>query len=150
MLLCLIIQYSIAGTGNPTSITLLVSLNNRSLKDKLPGMEGIYMTAPNLLNDKQHLIQDSGEYEIWYDEGGIWKIENKVLGKGVYTNELGLPHEITGWKYSKGNLEVKGLDISIEEDCLPDSDYCKGSLTCGDEGICYYQHLIQKKCCMKA
>ena len=67
---CLIIQYSIAGTGNPTSITLLVSLNNRSLKDKLPGMEGIYMTEPNLLNGKQHLIQESGEYEIWH-EGGI-------------------------------------------------------------------------------
>ena len=111
-------------------------------------MEGIYIAAPELLNHKQHLKQDSGEYEILH-EGGKWKIENKILGKGVYTDEFGLPHEITGWKYSEGNLDVKGLDISVEEDCLPDSDYCKGTLTCGDEGICYYQHLIQKKCCMK-
>ena len=44
--------------------------------------------------------------------------------------------------------DVKGLDISVEEDCLPDSDFCQGSLTCGDKGICYYPHLIRNKCCM--
>ena len=112
-------------------------------------MEGTYIAAPNLLNGRQYLKQDSGEYEIFWTTDHIWKIENKILGKGVYIGGPGLPHEITGWKFSDGNLDAKGLVISVEEDCLPDSDYCQGNLICEDEGICYYPHLIRKKCCMK-
>ena len=41
---------------------LLISFKNDSLRDKLPGMEGIYITEPKLHNGKQHLKQDSGEY----------------------------------------------------------------------------------------
>ena len=133
-------------------------------------MEGIYISESKLFNGKQHLKQDSGDYEIIF-EGGKWKIENKKLEKGVISKKynLSLPHEITDWnyfelngpsearKFSAGNItrqnsidsDVKGLDISVEEDCLPDSDFCQGSLTCGDKGICYYPHLIQKKCCMQ-
>ena len=112
-------------------------------------MEGIYVTEPKLHNGKQHLKQDSGEYEIVYEEEN-YKIENKKLGTGVYANGFSYkPHEITDWEYSDRNLKVKGLEISVEEDCIPDSDYCQGNLVCGDKGICYYPHLIQKKCCMQ-
>ena len=128
---------------------LLISFKNDSLRDKLPGMEGIYITEPKLHNGKQHLKQDSGEYEIVYEEEN-YKIENKKLGTGVYANGFSYkPHEITDWEYSDRNLKVKGLEISVEEDCIPDSDYCQGNLVCGDKGICYYPHLIQKKCCMQ-
>ena len=128
---------------------LLISFKNDSLRDKLPGMEGIYVTEPKLHNGKQHLKQDSGEYEIVYEEEN-YKIENKKLGTGVYANGFSYkPHEITDWEYSDRNLKVKGLEISVEEDCIPDSDYCQGNLVCGDKGICYYPHLIQKKCCMQ-
>ena len=128
---------------------LLISFKNDSLRDKLPGMEGIYITEPKLHNGKQHLKQDSGEYEIVYEEEN-YKIENKKLGTGVYANGFSYkPHEITDWEYSDRNLKVKGLEISVEEDCIPDSDYCQGNLICGEKGICYYPHLIQKKCCMQ-
>ena len=128
---------------------LLISFKNDSLRDKLPGMEGIYVTEPKLHNGKQHLKQDSGEYEIVYEEEN-YKIENKKLGKVVYANGFSYkPHEITDWEYSDRNLKVKGLEISVEEDCIPDSDYCQGNLVCGEKGICYYPHLIQKKCCMQ-
>ena len=128
---------------------LLISFKNDSLRDKLPGMEGIYVTEPKLHNGKQHLKQDSGEYEIVYEEEN-YKIENKKLGTGVYANGFSYkPHEITDWEYSDRNLKVKGLEISVEEDCIPDSDYCQGNLICGEKGICYYPHLIQKKCCMQ-
>ena len=134
---------------------LLISFKNDSLRDKLPGMEGIYVTEPKLHNGKQHLKQDSGEYEIVYEEEN-YKIENKKLGK--VANAIGFsyrPHEITDWEYREEYLEgiswmrAKGLEISVEEDCIPDSDYCQGNLVCGDKGICYYPHLIQKKCCMQ-
>ena len=133
-------------------------------------MEGIYISESKLFNGKQHLKQDSGDYEIIF-EGGKWKIENKKLEKGVISHKVNwsLPHEITDWnyfelngpsearKFQAGNItrqnsidsDVKGLDISVEEDCLPDSDFCQGILTCGDKGICYYPHLIRKECCMK-
>ena len=147
-------------------------------------MEGIYISESKLFNGKQHLKQDSGDYEIIF-EGGKWKIENKKLEKGVISHKVNwsLPHEITDWNYledgknpglpeaqyikaqarpkpeksspgtslevSSIHSDVKGLDISVEEDCLPDSDFCQGILTCGDKGICYYPHLIRKECCMK-
>ena len=134
---------------------LLISFKNDSLRDKLPGMEGIYVTEPKLHNGKQHLKQDSGEYEIVYEEEN-YKIENKKLDK--VAKAIGFsyrPHEITDWEYREEYLEgiswmrAKGLEISVEEDCIPDSDYCQGNLICGEKGICYYPHLIQKKCCMQ-
>ena len=134
---------------------LLISFKNDSLRDKLPGMEGIYVTEPKLHNGKQHLKQDSGEYEIVYEEEN-YKIENKKLDK--VAKAIGFsyrPHEITDWEYREEYLEgiswmrAKGLEISVEEDCIPDSDYCQGNLVCGEKGICYYPHLIQKKCCMQ-
>ena len=118
-------------------------------------MEGIYVTEPKLHNGKQHLKQDSGEYEIVYEEEN-YKIENKKLDK--VAKAIGFsyrPHEITDWEYREEYLEgiswmrAKGLEISVEEDCIPDSDYCQGNLVCGEKGICYYPHLIQKKCCMQ-
>ena len=36
-----------------------------------------------------------------------------------------------------------------DPDCLPNSDYCQGNLICVDKGLCYYPHLISKKCCMR-
>ena len=128
---------------------------------KFPGMLGSYLLESEFLHGYQHWKQEDGEYHISYEGSSssnkLWKIENSGIEKSVsvYADAVGLPIGYLEWTYHDGEVEVDLEDfyISIDEDCVPDSDYCKGNLICTspfhDVGTCYYPHLIRKKCCMK-
>ena len=125
--------------------------------EKFPGMLGSYLLESEFLHGYQHWKQEDGEYHISYDPSNkLWKIENSKIENNVsvYTDNVGF-WEFGNWKYQDGEVEVdlEAFHITIDEDCVPDSDYCKGNLICTspfhDVGTCYYPHLIRKKCCMK-
>ena len=129
------------------------------MPEKFQGMLGSYLLESEFLNGYQHWKQEDGEYHISYDRSNkLWKIENSGVEKNVsvYTDNVGFwEFGVGNWTYQDGEVEVDlgSLYIGIDEDCVPDSDYCKGNLICTspfhDVGTCYYPHLIRKKCCMK-
>ena len=132
--------------------------------------EGTYnMSEQGLVNGKRYYKQVAGESFNKSNPNNIWFVEN--FGGNEYLNWIigrNIPKGIGGimslpkfrigsggdWPNSGQEpppLVPQDVDKWFwwDPDCLPNSDYCQGNLICVDKGLCYYPHLISKKCCMQ-
>ena len=80
------------------------------------GFAGIYVLAPNLVNDNPHWLQDSGLKAIWtLKDSKIWAIglQNDLGSSRVWivsTDQVAGPQEATNWKYYDGKKWVSTSD----------------------------------------
>ena len=86
---------------------LIVTLNNEA-KDAQGSRAGLYILAPNMVNEKKHWLQQGGIGAMWYCKNGFLAIglqsninEVECVPQLYAPGDSTGPETATGWKYLK-------------------------------------------------
>ena len=119
---------------------MIVTLNGQA-KYAQSIRAGIYVLAPNLVNDKPHWLQDQGSNAIWHRKRYVgWRIGNlgSSLGGLYSTDDEPGPQEASTWNYY--NYDKKWI---TSDDILVDIFVEPGMYITGEVGTMIWKKKIQ-------